>query len=204
MDGPDPHGTRPGGAVDAAFAAQPRTRFLPASVRGLADVDGPLPIGFGQTNSQPRTVRDMLVLLDVHRGMRVLDVGAGTGWTTALLAALTGADGSVLGTERIARLAESGAANLETAGVPWARLVVADEEVLGAPDHAPFDRILVSAMASRLPTSLVEQLRPGGVMVVPVRGMMCRAVRGLPPHDDPADVVVTQHGAYRFVPLIED
>lgn len=189
--------------LDAAFDAQPRSRFLPASVRARASVDAPLPIGFGQTNSQPTTVRNMLALLDVQPGMRVLEVGAGTGWVSALLAELTGPSGSVLGTERIVRLALLGQANLEEAGLTWARLVPSGD-VLGAPDEAPFDRILVSAMAKRMPRSLVSQLRPGGVLVAPVAGEMVRLVRGEPPHDGPDDAQITRHGGYRFVPLIED
>src|SRR5699024_7586638 len=78
----------------------PRARFLPASHRHLAGQDAPLPIGDGQTNSQPTTVADMLRLLDVREGNRVLDLGAGSGWTTALLAHLVGPDGEVLGVAR--------------------------------------------------------------------------------------------------------
>ena len=189
--------------LDAAFDAQPRSRFLPASVRAQAPLDVPLPIGFGQTNSQPTTVRNMLALLDVHAGMRVLEVGAGTGWVVAVLAELTGPEGAVLGTERIARLAALGEANLEQAAVPWARIVPSGD-VLGAPGEAPFDRILVSAMARKMPRGLVEQLRRGGVLVAPVAGQMVRLGRGEPPHDGADDAHVTRHGGYRFVPLIED
>ncbi|WP_062467398.1 protein-L-isoaspartate O-methyltransferase family protein [Demequina maris] len=207
MGGPRPAGAKPEDVVtrarvDAAFAAQPRTRFLPEGARYAADVDAPLQIGYGQTNSQPRTVHDMLMLLDVRRGMRVLDVGAGSGWTTALLAELTGPDGSVLGTEIVPELVEFGARNVAGAGAPWARLVAAVPDSLGAPDEAPFDRILVSAMAHGLPRALVEQLSPGGVMVVPVDGTMLRVVRGFPPREDVADAEVTEHGSYRFVPLL--
>jgi protein-L-isoaspartate(D-aspartate) O-methyltransferase len=189
-------------AVAAAFAAQPRERFLPPEARASAGVDEPLGIGQGQTNSQPRTVRAMLELLDVRSGMRVLDVGSGSGWTTALLAELTGPSGSVLGLERLPDLVAFGAANVAGAGVPWARVEAADPRRLGSPDEGPFDRILVSAMAGRLPPDLVAQLVPGGVLVVPVQGRMLRVVRRLPPEDDPADAEVTEHGHYRFVPLV--
>ncbi|SEJ65511.1 protein-L-isoaspartate O-methyltransferase family protein [Demequina mangrovi] len=188
--------------VDDAFAAQPRTRFLPPGARRSAGLDMPLSIGHGQTNSQPSTVREMLRLLDVRPGMSVLDVGAGSGWTTALLGELTGPEGTVLGTEIVPALVELGAAHLSGAGVPWARIVEADPGVLGAPDEAPFDRVLVSAMARTLPLDLVAQLAPGGVMVAPVHGTMLRVVRRMPPRDDPAEARVTEHGGYRFVPLI--
>lgn len=188
--------------VAEAFAAQPRERFLPERARAWAGRDEPVPIGHGQTNSQPRTVRAMLELLDVHPGMRVLDVGSGSGWTTALLGELTGPHGSVTGVERVAQLVDLGAGNVATAGVPWARVRAATPGVLGAPDEAPFDRVLVSAMARSLPHELVAQLAPGGVMVVPVQGRMLRVARRTPPDDDPADAEVTAHGYYSFVPLV--
>ena len=187
--------------VRAAMAAQPRERFLPASERRRASYDGPLDIGHGQTNSQPRTVRAMLELLDVQRGQRVLDVGSGSGWTTALLAELVGPTGSVLGLERVADLVVTGAENVQAAGMPWARVRAAVPGVLGAPDEGPFDRVLVSAMATRLPSELVEQLTPDGILVVPVGGRMVRVVR-----DDsaPDGLLLSEHGHYRFVPLVTD
>ena len=187
------------GRVRAAMAAQPRERFLPAAVRRRASYDGPLDIGHGQTNSQPRTVRDMLQLLDVQPGHRVLDVGSGSGWSTALLAELVGPTGSVLGLERVPDLVVTGRANVEAAGMPWARVRAAVPGVLGAPQEAPFDRVLVSAMADVLPLELVAQLGPHGILVVPVAGRMLRVVRD---DDAPDGRRVTEHGHYRFVPLI--
>ncbi|MDO5693560.1 MAG: protein-L-isoaspartate O-methyltransferase [Pseudomonadota bacterium] len=182
-------------AVAAAFAAHPRTGFLPAAVRDQAGHDGPLPIGHGQTNSQPRTVADMLRLLDVAPGMRVLDVGAGSGWSTALLAHLVGATGEVHGVELVPELTRWGAGNLAATKQPWASIVQAVPGVLGLPDRAPFDRILVSAEPDTLPRTLVDQLRDGGVMVIPVAGEMLRVVR----RGDKTEI--TRHGDYRFVPL---
>ncbi|UER54751.1 protein-L-isoaspartate O-methyltransferase [Kineosporiaceae bacterium SCSIO 59966] len=182
--------------LDDAFAALPRAQFLPEDQRPYAAQDRPLPIGEGQTSSQPSTVRAMLALLDVQAGQRVLDVGAGSGWTTALLARLVGPTGRVVGVELEPRLAEWGAQNLARAGMPWASLEPATEGVLGRPDLAPFDRILVSAMASRLPEELVEQVARPGRMVVPVAGTMLLVVR-----DDVGEVTVHRHGAYSFVPL---
>ena len=181
--------------VAEAFAACPRAEFLPASARRRASYDGPIDIGWGQTNSQPRTVEAMLRLLDVHPGQRVLDVGTGSGWTTALLAHLTGPTGRVLGVELEPDLVAIGTANLDAQSLPWASIHEARPGILGLPDAAPYHRILVSAMARELPEELVEQLHTGGVMVVPVAGTMLRvgcSMRG---------VQVTRHGSYRFVPL---
>ena len=182
-------------AVSGAFAAVPREAFLPPSQRHAASYDGPLPIGHGQTNSQPRTVADMLRLLDVKHGHRVLDVGAGSGWTTGLLAQLTGPTGRVLGVELEPELVEFGTRNLDRLHLPWASIHEAMPGVLGLPGAAPYHRILVSAMARELPDDLVAQLHSGGVMVVPVQGTMLRVARSM------RGVQVTRHGSYRFVPL---
>jgi protein-L-isoaspartate(D-aspartate) O-methyltransferase len=184
----------PGRALDEAFAACPRRAFLPPAQRRFARLDGPLPIGWGQTNSQPRTVRRMLELLDVRPGQRVLDVGSGSAWTTALLAHLVGPDGEVAGVEIVPELVEVGRLNIE--GVPSASIQQADDDTLGLPSLAPFDRILVSAEATVLPSSLVEQLGDDGVLVVPVAGVLHEVRRRV------ADVVDVQHGRYAFVPLL--
>jgi protein-L-isoaspartate(D-aspartate) O-methyltransferase len=182
-------------AVSAAFEAFPRTGFLPRSQRRMASYDGPLSIGHGQTNSQPRTVEAMLRLLRVEPGQRVLDVGSGSGWTTALLGHLTGEAGEVLGVEIEQRLVAWGSKNLAATEQPWASIHQAEPGVLGLPDKAPYDRILVSAEPRTLPDELVEQLVHGGRMVIPVYGTMLVVVR------EEDGVEVTRHGGYRFVPL---
>ncbi|HEX6149021.1 protein-L-isoaspartate O-methyltransferase family protein [Nocardioides sp.] len=180
-------------AVAAAFEACPREGFLPKRERHRASYDGPIQIAGGQTNSQPRTVEAMLRLLDVRPGQRVLDVGSGSGWTTALLAHLVGSGGQVLGVELEPELVEFGRDNLARTGQPWARIEPADPDALGRPDDAPWDRILVSAEPRELPGELVEQLVDDGVMVIPVSGTMLRVTN--------PGAVVTRHGGYRFVPL---
>lgn len=184
--------------VDQALSAVPRAPFLPAAQRGQAGLDAPVPIGHGQTNSQPFTVATMLRLLDVQPGHRVLDVGAGSGWTTALLAHLVGADGRVIGVERHEALL--GPARRALAGGGYdavAEIRLARAGVLGVPQEAPFDRILVSAEARALPPSLVDQLADHGVMVIPVGSEMHRIERR------GEDLRDTEHGAFRFVPLVE-
>jgi protein-L-isoaspartate(D-aspartate) O-methyltransferase len=181
--------------VAEAFAATPRVQFLPRLARARAAHDGPIGIGRGQTNSQPRTVADMLRLLEVREGDRVLDVGAGSGWSTALLAHLTGPEGEVVGVELEPDLVTFGRRNLRRTDRPWARIEEAQPGRLGWPDGAPYERILVSAEARELPPELVEQLTRDGRMVLPVSGTMLLVRR------TPAGTRVSGHGGYRFVPL---
>lgn len=184
--------------VDRVMRDVARVDFLPPDVAADAHVDAPLPIGHGQTNSQPFTVATMLRLLEVRRGGRVLDVGSGSGWTTALLARLVGEEGVVIGTERHQELIDRSQRALASYAIADnARIVRARTDVLGAPEHGPFDRILVSAQAAHMPTALTDQLADGGTMVVPVAGTLYRVDRsGERFH-------TSDHGAFAFVPLVE-
>lgn len=183
--------------VRAAMSSTPRADFLPDEVRHLAAADHPVMIGWNATNSQPSTVARMLALLDVQPGDRVLDVGSGSGWTTAVLAALTGPEGTVIGVERVAELVAYGRERLAKTGV---RAEIRDviPGVLGLPDAAPFDRILVSAQATTIPIRLEAQLADGGRLVVPVAGVMTVVdIRDGIPHRR------MDAGRYSFVPLEE-
>ena len=183
-------------SVEEAMRRASRADYLPTGVRHAARLDQPLSIGDGVTNSQPSTVRTMVEMLDVHPGHRVLDVGSGSGWTTAILAHLVGPEGSVLGVELIGRLVLESDNVLRAAGLAQARVAQADPDVLGAPEEGPFDRILVSAEASEVPGELVDQLVDGGVMVAVVGDRLVTVTRcGL------ESEVVLAPGRYRFVPL---
>ena len=179
-----------------------RAQFLPADVAHLAHVDAPLQIGLGQTNSQPTTVAIMMDLLDVQEGDNVLDVGAGSGWTTAILSYLAGPTGKVTGVERHASLADSAQQALEryleNAEATNASIHHALPGVLGWPEQAPYQRILVSAMAARFPQELFEQLAEGGTMVVPVNNVMFKVVK------QDGCALIGRHGLFSFVPLVED
>lgn len=182
--------------VRSAMRVVRRADFLPDRQRPFADEDRALTIGFGQTCSQPTTVRHLLSLLQVAAGHRVLDVGSGSGWTTALLATLVGPTGAVFGVDLVDALVARSRASLGTYEQPWASVQRADRDVLGLPGHAPYDRVLVSAEAAELPGSLVAQLTGDGRMVVPVAGRLSVVQRHGPNRTE-----VRQVGRYRFVPL---
>lgn len=183
--------------VDAAFAAADRADYLPESERRHAGEDRPLRIGFGQTNSQPKTVRNMLRLLDARLGHRVLDIGSGSGWTCALLAEMVGPSGRVIGVEVVPELAWSAQAALREHAPPWATVQEAEPDVLGLPSEDSFERILVSAEAVSLPAPLVSQLAPGGRMVIPVAGRLTVVER-----QTDGVVGLRSVGHYAFVPLV--
>ena len=179
-----------------AFREVDRADFVPAILKENPYVDHPLPIGEGQTISQPFTVAFMLELLRPEEGQRVLDVGSGSGWTTALLASIVGENGEVLGLERMEPLVAFGRANLVRYGFPHARIEQAGE-VLGKPGGR-FHRILVSAAAERMPVALMEQLEPGGRMVIPVGNAIFAVERtGEQAWEE------ERYDGFVFVPLVE-
>jgi protein-L-isoaspartate(D-aspartate) O-methyltransferase len=151
--------------VLAALAAVPRDRFVPGELAGEAWDNVRLPIGNGQTISQPLVVARMCELLELQPSDRVLDVGTGSGYHAALLGRLAGHVWSI---ERHAALSRQAAVNLRAAGVGNVTLVVGDG-ARGLPEEAPFDAVNVAAAAwAEIPAALEEQLGPGGRLVAPV------------------------------------
>jgi protein-L-isoaspartate(D-aspartate) O-methyltransferase len=151
-------------AVLAAMERVPRHLFVPEEGRGAAYSDYPLPIGFGQTISQPYIVAFMTQALDVERQHKVLEIGTGSGYQAAVLAELAG---QVYTIEIVEPLAERATATLRELG--YANVHVrAGNGWEGWPEEAPFDRIMVTAAPDEVPRALVEQLKVGGVMAVPV------------------------------------
>ncbi len=151
-------------AVMAAMGRVPRHEFVPEDVRAQAYEDRPLPIGYGQTISQPYIVALMTDLLEPAAGDRVLEIGTGSGYQAAVLAEL-GLEGYTI--EIIPELGAAAAARLQRLGYE-AVLTRTGDGYYGWPEHAPFDGIVVTAAAEHVPPPLVEQLKPGGRMVIPV------------------------------------
>lgn len=136
--------------------------------------DYPLPIGLGQTISQPSTVAFMLELLQPKEGDKILDLGSGSGWTTGLLADIVGEKGFVYGVEIIPELVEFGKENLQKYFFTNAEILPARNSIIGLQAEAPFDKILVSAAGNRAPSELIAQLRVGGRMVLPVKNAILK------------------------------
>ena len=153
-----------GDAVMEAMRTVPRAAFVPEAEASFAYENRPLPIGHGQTISQPYIVALMSELLDVEPGARILEVGTGCGYQTAVLCAL---GASVYSVEVVEPLATAAAARLEALGYAQATVRAGDGHA-GGPEEAPFDGIVVTAAASSVPPALVAQLRPGGCLVIPV------------------------------------
>ena len=156
--------------VISALRRVPRECFLPDERRGEAYVDTPLPIGEGQTISAPHMVAIMVENLDLTRGLKVLEIGAGSGYHAAVCAEVVSPDGHVYTVERISTLARQAEINLKKAGYSETVTVVFGDGTNGLPDHAPYDRIFVAAAAPAIPKPLMDQLADDGKMLVPVGG----------------------------------
>ena len=148
----------------AAFWAVPRARFVPPEAASQAYLDAPVRIPHGQVTTQPSLIAAMVAALGLTGGERVLEVGTGLGFQTAILARLAR---QVVSIERLADLAAQARANLAAAGVGRVTVVVGDG-TLGVPEHAPYQAIVVSAASPWVPGPLVEQLTDGGRLVHPV------------------------------------
>ena len=157
-------------AVDRAMRRVPREEFLPQEMRDDAYVDTPLPIGEGQTISAPHMVAIMAEQLDLKEGMKILEIGAGSGYHAAVCAEIIGPEGHVYTVERIAELASFAEENLKRSGYAKNVTVVFADGTKGLPEHAPYDRVFVAAGAPDIPAPLTEQLAEGGKLLVPVGG----------------------------------
>lgn len=183
-------------AIIEAFTVLDRKYFVPKLEEDLSYIDVPLSIGNEQTISQPSTVAFMLEHLGAQKGDKVLDIGSGSGWTTALLCQIVGEEGSVTGLERVDALVKQGKQNLSKLDLPGQCSISKAGDHLGIPDQQ-FDRILVSASADDIPEELFSQLNVGGTMVIPIRESIFKFTKV-----SESEVSQEEFYGFRFVPLI--
>ncbi|HLM83596.1 MAG TPA: protein-L-isoaspartate O-methyltransferase [Candidatus Bathyarchaeia archaeon] len=184
-----------------AFSKIKRVDFVPEELESAAEANIPLPIGQGQTISQPLTVAFMLEKLEPMPGDKILDVGSGSGWTTALLANIAGKKGKVIGIERIKSLCDFGTNNISKYNFlsgGRAKIICADGSQ-GYVNEAPYNRILASASAEEIPKDLKKQLAVGGRLVIPVKGSIWMI-------EKKSDKVFeeVEYPGFAFVPLIKN
>ncbi|MBC7073909.1 protein-L-isoaspartate O-methyltransferase [Candidatus Parcubacteria bacterium] len=183
-----------------AFQKIKREDFLPPEIKHLAQLNEALPIGFGQTISQPLVVAFLLELLQPKRGEKILDIGSGSGWTTALLSFLVGETGRVIGIEILPELFEFGKKNVQKynfleKGI--AKMILGDG-TKGFEKEAPFDKILVSAEAKKLYCAWKEQLKIKGRIVVPIGNSIWLFEK-----QSETEFSSKEYPGFVFVPLVE-
>jgi protein-L-isoaspartate(D-aspartate) O-methyltransferase len=178
-----------------AFQKIKRADFLPLNIKNLAESDTALPIGFSQTISQSLVVAFMLEQLEPKAGEKILDIGSGSGWTSALLAEIVGPKGKVIAVELIPELAEFGKRNAAKYNLP-VKFICADGSK-GYKEEAPYDKILASASAKEIPLAWKKQLKTGGIIVAPVENSIWRIVK-----KSESRFEETEYPGFVFVPLI--
>jgi len=189
-----------------AFQKIKREDFLPSSIKSLAELNEALPIGFGQTISQPLTVAFMLELLEPKSGDKILDVGAGSGWTTALLAYIVSNGGEemkgrVIAIEIIPQLYEFGKENVKKYNFIEKGIVeyIEGDGSKGFKKYAPYDKILVSAAVwGDIPFALKEQLKIGGRLVIPVENSIYLIIK-----KNDSSFEEEKYPGFVFVPLVQ-
>ncbi|MET0068978.1 MAG: protein-L-isoaspartate(D-aspartate) O-methyltransferase [Candidatus Thiodiazotropha sp.] len=179
------------------LAEVPRHQFVPADIRGRAYENRPLPIGYGQTISQPYIVAIMTDLIAPKPGHKALEIGTGSGYQAAVLSRLVD---RVYTMEIVEPLGNQATERLKRLGYDNIEVTIADG-YYGWKEHAPFDIIIVTAAASHIPPPLIEQLKPGGKMIIPVGSRFMTQQLLLVDKEDDKEVRVRQILPVRFVPL---
>lgn len=194
-------------AIISAFRKIKRRDFVRPEDARLAEIDAPVSLGYGQTISQPATVAFMLEKLEPRVGEKILDVGAGSGWTTALLAQAVGAAGRIYAVERISELANFAAGNVGKYNFIKKAVVqiFCTDGYQGLPEFAPFDKILVSAAAAEPPEELLRQLKAaGGRLVLPLGAPWQIQAVAVMEKQVGGRFKKTEYPGFIFVPLIKD
>lgn len=184
-----------------AFSKVPREKFVPYQFRGKAYEDTSLPIGHGQTISQPYTIALMLSELGVKRGEKVLEIGSGCGYVLALMSEMVGKKGKVFGMEIVGGLAEKSKENLED----YKNVKVFHKSGFeGFPEKAPFDRIILSAACRSIPEKLMSQLKEGGILVAPQGSRFEQEIVVIQRKTETEFEVLKKLPGFVFVPFVED
>ena len=192
--------------MERAFRTVPREEFVLSDTRNHAYRDSPLPIGLGQTISAPHMCVIMCEALRLKPGLKVLEVGAGSGYHAALCAELvapktTQTPGHVYTIEIVTGLIDFAKENLERSGYADRVTLIHADGGIGLPEHAPFDRILVAAAAPSIPEPLIDQLGPGGIMLIPVGGKGFFQELMMVEKDEDGKTTQRRWGGVAFVPL---
>lgn len=185
-------------SVLSAIEQVPRHFFMDSSFVEFAYQDKPFPIGSGQTISQPYTVAFQTMLLKVSRGLKVLEIGTGSGYQACVLAEM---GAKVFSVERQRKLYFKTKGFLET--LPWSVKVFLGDGNEGLPSFAPFDRILITAAAPSIPAALLDQLKVNGILVVPYGQGADQQMQRITKLEDGTFSTET-FGAFRFVPMLGD
>lgn len=181
--------------LETAFKLIDRKDFIYKDHESEAYEDYALPLISGSTISQPTTVAFMLELLELETGNLVLDIGSGSGWTTALMSKIVGKNGWVVGVEIIPELIRFSKDNLKKYKIKNVSIELATER-LGFPEIGPYDRILVGASAREVPEELFQQLKSGGILVIPIKESIFKIKK-----TKSGEIEKTEFSGFSFVPL---
>lgn len=183
-----------------AFSSVEREDFVPTELKHHAYEDAPLPIGYGQTISQPYTIAIMLKELNLQKGQKVLEIGSGCGYVLALLSKIVGEKGQVFGLELSSELKKISAENTNQ----YSNVKIHNKDgTKGLAEEAPFDRILISAACSKAPPELIKQLKENGILVAPIGSSFQQSIVTIQKRND-KPVLKNEIPGFVFVPLVED
>ena len=184
--------------VEQAFLDIPREVFVPDSIKKYAYLDRPLEIGNGQTISAPHMIAIMVEGLDIKKGQKILEIGAGSGYHAAIVSKLIGEDGHIYTIERHSSLAENAKKNIKNAGISNITIEIGDGSQ-GLLKYAPYDRIYVTCAAPGIPPPLIEQLKNKGRLMIPVGKTICE-LKLIEKRED--KLIENDLGGCSFVPLV--